>query len=490
MSKYKLYGAKIKKDKIDSTGTTDQGQNIEPIIKEMIDSNLSTVPGADISNLQGVDVTGASNGDVLAYDQASGEWRPETVSGANITEGTLNTATTNRVVNLGGNNLTVTNGSHTFVSTNFRVNSAQSFLVGPDNQIYTDNGSGYFSRVMTTANYVQLANNSSAGFSAITVDNANTITIKSDAGLYKLGNNATSTPKSYNTLTTTPSNLCINGVTGEVFKNDTALQFLSSTQINATDVNNPTETEVLAFLQSLTTSIRSANLNRFFYYTGTTSDADTATHYYYLTGDEKLVVLNNSGKTFVVSNTVLNSPYSLSPTRSEIESYLNGLPGGISSFRDTFILYKYTPTSTFIVKTFYITSTDEVAELYEMYPYENVTFNTPIASIDSSFAGKTIGSIAVPYHLYVNGDRQIRNVSFRCVKDTSSPAGTNVASIAIKDEGGNTVLTFSIDSYYGGSGMSMGGTYISTSTNGSLFLEATSVTGNIDFLSVTMRVGA
>lgn len=459
MSKYKLYGAKIKKDKIDSTGTTDQGQNIEPIIKEMVDSNLSNV---------------------------------STVSGTNnITEGTLNTATSNRIVDFGGNNLTFTNGSYSFVTTNFLVNSPQASLQGANSQLFTDAGSGYFSRVLTNSNYSQIANNSSAGFSAITVDSNNLITIKSDDGNYKIGNNATSTPKSYNTLTTVPSSLSINKVTGELFKVDTASQFLSSSQINAATVSEPTEAEILTFLQSLPTTTRAANLNRFFYYTGSTSDTDPATHYYYLTGDEKLVPLFSAsgGKTFTVLSTALNSSYSLSPTRNEIETYLNSLPGGISAFKDTFILYRYTTTG-FIVKSFYISSTEEVVELYEMYPYENITFNTPIASIDSSFASKKVGSIAVPYHLYVNGDRQIRNVQFRCVKDTSSPAGTNVASISVKDEAGNTLFSFSIDSFYGGSGMSMGGTYLSNSTNGNLFLEATSVTGVIEFLTVTMRVGA
>lgn len=266
MSKYKLYGAKIKKDKIDSTGTTDQGQNIEPIIKEMVDSNLSTVPGADISNLEGVDTTGASNGDVLVYDQSAGEWKPDTINSSNITEGTLNPATSNRTVDLGGNSLTVTSndgsyfGNYILNSEDFEITTSQVGAGGDVVSIFSD------------------------------ISSSSLLSLYSRGGNYRVGTTYTGKPPMFNNATIAPYSLAIDN-DGYIKYMSTEAVFISDSALNPSIGGHPTVTEVRTHIVTSNSGLQGNYKNRYIYYTGTDTATDTPRYTYFFTGSKQLLLV-------------------------------------------------------------------------------------------------------------------------------------------------------------------------------------------------------
>lgn len=467
MSKYKLYGAKIKKDRIDPTGTSDQGQNIEPIIKEMVDSNLSTLPSTGISS--------------------------------NITEGTLAPATSARYVNLSGNQLSVINGpvliqnssSNTITgsSTSIVATNTNYIEANSGNTIITDGASsGSFSRFLTNAAYAQIANNSSAGFSAITLDNTNTITIKSDDANYKIGNGITSVPRVFDTTTVLPSRLAINSVTGELRRVDTALQFLAETSINPAVTGSPTEAEILAYFNGLPSITRAAMLDKYFYYTGTNNSSDPGLYFYYYSGDGKLVTVKEPVSSFsdplVVTQTLINSFTPNNPSEGDIFTYLSGLAGGILPYRNSYVLYDRFGNNS-ITKYFYITNDDKVLTIQEKNPTYSFVFNIPYAIIDSSLNNKIIGSISLPSEVYSTGFYSIKSIRYSSV-GAGTAAGQNAVPITLKSPTA-TLTSFTADSFYAEGLLNVGGTGVGT--NGVMYLEAGTVLGAVEHLAVTITVG-
>lgn len=214
------------------------------------------------------------------------------VTSSNITEGTLNPATTDRTVDMGTFDLDVTGTGHKTLRADATGNVySQLRTNGLAASIGTYN-TGSSVAVYTTDSLLKLDANGSA---EVTLNKlTGNLHLYSYSGNYKLGATPTSTPKDLDSLTTPVYGLQINSSTGDITKVNKDAQFLADSQINPAISGHPTNAEIMTFLTSLTTSVRAGNLGRFFYYTGTDSPVDDYTHAYYMTGDGLLFEISSS----------------------------------------------------------------------------------------------------------------------------------------------------------------------------------------------------
>ena len=237
-------------------------------------------------------VNALANGDILVYDSSTQKFinlPTNTYVKANITEGTLNTPTNDRTVNMGPHRLVFTGSNY------------QKFYVSNQTDVYTEIIADTFAARVTYYNdsgsnhILNTCFASAAGAGAITnegkvyVDNLGAVLISSNSKVYKLGENSALVPDYYNTISNSPQTLILNTADNQIFRVDTSFQFLSNTQISPATLFHPTKTEVETFLFSLPTSTKAGNLNRYFYYNGTDDPAVNYTYVYYLTGDNKII---------------------------------------------------------------------------------------------------------------------------------------------------------------------------------------------------------
>lgn len=184
MSNYKIYGAIIKKEGTIGTGSTKNGNKFEEIVKELSQEVVDAQPEIII---------------------------PE-VENSNITEGTLATATANRVVDMGAFNLDI----NTSQNLTFRANDAGNL----NSRIATD-GAGASIGTFNTGKYLIVSTSNTAislnanGSATLDLYETGDIKLKSKNGSYKIGDDISTTPGTYSEANT-PLVLVINPYTGTV----------------------------------------------------------------------------------------------------------------------------------------------------------------------------------------------------------------------------------------------------------------------------------
>lgn len=201
----------------------------------------------------------------------------------NITEGTLQVASGDRVIDLGTNALTIDN-----VNT-LTINSSGT------NQITTDNGST-LSRVRTTANYAYLYAQTNIYSSQVSAHDDGSTMLYSNFSKYRIGNSSSTIPPTYleGDFANYPRNITINPFNQRLYTIDTAAVFISFSSLITNTPKLPTVSEVKTYLTSFTAATRISNMTRYFYFNGTNDSTITPTHIYYITGDEQIVEVYNA----------------------------------------------------------------------------------------------------------------------------------------------------------------------------------------------------
>lgn len=188
----------------------------------------------------------------------------QTFTDTNITEGTLNTATTDRTVDLGGNTLTVTSDDGTY--TGDYLMGAQDFS---------------FSALQSNGNNVSISTNVAA---------SSLLTFYSEDGTYRIGLPTGGKPPMYNDSVSAPIVLSLSN-TGYLKHISTEPVFVGDTTISPAIGGHPTVTEVRTHLVGLNGIIQGNYKNRYIYYTGTDTSTDTPTYVFFFTGNKQLFLI-------------------------------------------------------------------------------------------------------------------------------------------------------------------------------------------------------
>ena len=248
-----------------------------------------------LDDLTDVTVGSPANGDVLTYNSTLQKFvngpAPASVTG-NITQGVLNLPTGNRTISMGANQLTFTGSKY------------QKFYVSTQTDLYTeviadtmasrityydDTGSNHISNA-SFASFVGAGSLTNEG--SVVVYNTGEIIMSSNLKVYKLGQSSAQAPDYYDSTIYTPQTLVLNTANNKIFRVNTDFQFLTATQIGASNIYHPTKSEIETFLFSLSTNVQASNLNRYFYYNSTDDPAIAYTYVYHLTGDNKLIEIH------------------------------------------------------------------------------------------------------------------------------------------------------------------------------------------------------
>ena len=399
---------------------------------------------------------------------------------SNITEGTLNTATTNRIVDLGNNRLDII-GTNNKKITNTTGNIETNLEVTDVSATIFQSAVGVSRYVTTNINGIYLDNN---GENYINFLNSGELNLYSNTGNYRIGG-LTGQPVLYDDALTSPKSLYLNP-NGYLKHGLTTAFFISDSNLSPAVSGKPTLAEVKTYIYSLALSTLAALKNRVIYYTGTDSPVNDYTHAYYMAGDNLLFEISSPSyqDPLVVTATDLGTgtTTSNSPTINDVSSYLTS-QSGISAYRNRYVLYdRY--GSNFITKVFYVTNDDKILIVDEKYSVKYVTVNIPYPMIDTNLSNKIIGSVAIPQDLHVNGNYQIKQVKYNCVINGT---GTNTVPITIKDAGGS-LSSFTANAAFGGGQNNLGGVFLDFNDGRVLFFEAGTVTGAIEHLSITLTL--
>lgn len=285
MSKYKLFGAKIKKEAGHASGGTDNGNTFEKIVKE-----ISTEVSTELIN---------------AIPSAS-------VDPINITEGALNPAASSRTVNMNGQDLEFSNANDLTASVTGAISVGTAV-------------SGALSTLTTSGTSVVLTATNSGGSSTGSVYALNNglAVMYSSNNEYRLGTSSTTLPKIHTSLEI-PRALNVTN-DGSVTHTYTSAYFVNSSVFTPNITGHPTNTELRNHLVGLSTSAQSSIKNRVIYYNGTTTSTTDYTYAWYFTGDSKLYLLDKPEASVFEqygSISVTTGNNSLTSSDNGIQSYI------------------------------------------------------------------------------------------------------------------------------------------------------------------------
>lgn len=210
------------------------------------------------------------------------------VTSSNITEGTLNQATTNRIVDLGNNRLDII-GTNNKKITNTTGNIETNLEVTDVSASIFQSDVGVSRYVTTNINGIYLDNN---GENYINFLNSGELNLYSNTGNYRIGG-LTGQPVLYDDALTSPKSLYLNP-NGYLKHGLTTAFFISDSNLSPAVSGKPTLAEVKTYIYSLALSTLATLRNRVIYYTGTDSPVDDYTHAYYMTGDGLLFEISSS----------------------------------------------------------------------------------------------------------------------------------------------------------------------------------------------------
>jgi len=245
----------------------------------------------------------------------------QTFTDTNITEGTLNTATTDRTVDLGGNTLEIIGtNDKTIKNTTGTVSTVLSVTDFSATISQIDTGVSRY--VSATTNGIYLDNNSSSSFSLY---NNGDVSLFGFTGVYQIGQGAIGRPLMFSDPTTTPLALSIDSF-GYLKHTSTEAVFISDTALNPSIGGHPTVTEVRTYLVSLAGSVQGNYKNRYIYYTGTDTSTDTPTYVFFFTGNKQLFLVEKPKEKLYTLNIVKGGEV--------LTSTNNGITSDIASLDD------------------------------------------------------------------------------------------------------------------------------------------------------------
>lgn len=322
-----------------------------------------------------------------------------TTTSANITEGTLNPAATDRTVDMAGNSLTFDNAANTVIDSSTK------------NELITTNGT-LTSKVRTTVNYAYVNSENGPLVSQVSAHDDGKAMLYSSVGFYQIGTGTSSLPTDYfaASLTFAPKHLVINPDSNKVHVIDSTPEFLADNVINPSVNYCPTVIEVKNYLTSLNFNDRVENFNKYFYYNGTNVSILGYTHVYYITGDEQVI------------------------------------------------------------------------EVYNARPEVNFSFTMSRTSLTSSDNGTIIGSLAIPQKFYINGNYNFKQISASC------KSGVGTINFTIKKYDGTSVSSANLNAAFGQSVSNLGGVTLDSANSHIFYIEATTVTGTVEAMGVTITI--
>lgn len=407
----------------------------------------------------------------------------QTFTDTNITEGTLNTATTNRTVDLGNFDLSIEGSGDRKIYLSSLGSEINHLIV---NRVGSTVSPTFHNRLETTPNLIKLDSRNGGSFGEISINNTNlNVTLYSSLGNYRIGINNSTIPPIFPS-TTSPHVLSLNPNNGVMYTTDTSSYFISDSALAPASTGSPTFTEVETYIAGLGAAVTPTLKNRVLYYTGTNTSTDAYTHSYLYSGNGKLYELGGSSfeDPLIVTSTNLNTNLNTvnSPTTNQVLTYLNS-QNGVSAYRNRYVLYDRNGNN-FITKVFYVTNDDRILIVHDPNPVRYITVNISYPMIDTNLDNKIIGSVAIPQDLHVNGNYQIQQIKYNCVVNGT---GTNTVPITVNDAGGY-VTDFTVNAAFGGGQNNLGGVFLDSSDGRVLFFEAGTVTGAIEHLSITLTL--
>lgn len=206
------------------------------------------------------------------------------ISSANITQGVLLPATSNRVVDLTSNTLTVLG---TGVKNILTTNGIKEYGLKTQNSnvnLYRS-ATGQYSALTISDIGIFVDANSSA---QINLYESSVLELISNQGYYKIGTDASTIP-TIPTTDITPSNLIINPTTGEVYTKVLTPYFLSYTAASFGWTVIPTAFNVQNFVDNISLASRVAIQDRVIYFTGTNNASDPIMCAFYYGTDGKVI---------------------------------------------------------------------------------------------------------------------------------------------------------------------------------------------------------
>jgi hypothetical protein len=244
---------------------------------------------------------------------------------SNITEGTLNPATTNRIVDMGSFDLSIERmgiNKLTLSDSIFELNHNATLEAGN----IVDNNN--YNRLKTTPTYAALQSRDASDNCEISVNNAGQVMLYSLDRIYRIGSDNTSIPPVFSS-STAPYMLSLNANNGIMYGLTSSSYFISDSSLSPASSGAPTFTEVETYVNGLGAAVIASLKNRVLYYTGTDTSTDAYIYSYYFSGDAKLFVLDKPEEPKIehFSLTVTSGSASISSADNGITSNLLYLAG-------------------------------------------------------------------------------------------------------------------------------------------------------------------
>lgn len=225
----------------------------------------------------------------------------QTFTDTNITEGTLNTATTNRTVDLDTFDLSIEGSGDRKIYQSNLVSEINHLIV---NRVGSTVSPTFHNRLETTPNLIKLDSRNGGSFGEISINNTNlNVTLYSSLGNYRIGINNSTIPPIFPS-TTSPHVLSLNPNNGVMYTTDTSSYFISDSALAPASAGSPTFTEVETYIAGLGASVTPTLKNRVLYYTGTNTSTDAYTHSYFYSGNGKLYELGGSSINNITEGTL------------------------------------------------------------------------------------------------------------------------------------------------------------------------------------------
>ena len=211
---------------------------------------------------------------------------------------------------------------------------------------------------------------------------------------------------------------------------------------------------------------------------------DVSETIYNLVLNENGTIKKNNLNTYFLSKTVLTSTTVIDhyPTSAEIATYISTLSTASQQGLKNRILYFTNSTNAAhsVNAAWFFTQDGKVIELYRQVPTVFYQFGY-VTGLTNSSNGSILNAITLNTEHYANGTNLV-NIRVEC----RVSVGTGIFTIRQKD--GSSLATISIDAASGGGTLNLGGITLHSSNGRQVLLEATTITGNIDQLSVTITL--
>lgn len=196
------------------------------------------------------------------------------------------------------------------------------------------------------------------------------------------------------------------------------------------------------------------------------------------------IVKKNTLNAYFLSKSVLSPITTIDhyPHPLEIATYIATLSTSAQEELKNRILYFTNSTNAAhsVNAAWFYTQDGKVIELYRQVPAVFYQFGY-VTGLTSSSNGSIISTISLNTENYANSTNLV-SIRVEC------KIGVGTGTFTIKQKDGSSLATISIDAVDGGGTLNLGGVMLHSNNGRQLLLEATTITGNIDQLSVTIAL--